>query len=316
MWHPSAKINHLKARAQILQQIRTFFAKRQVMEVETPLLCQTSVTDPYIQSIAVSLKTEAEAKPYFLQTSPEYAMKRLLAAGSGSIYQICKAFRREESGRWHQPEFTMIEWYRLGFDHHQLMDEMDDLLQLILHTATAERQSYYQVFSHYLHIDAAQASIEELAACARDHGLDVAGHHDRDTWLTLLLSHCIEPHLGEEKPFFLYDFPASQAALARIQPVFPPVAARFEVYYRGIELANGFHELQDAAEQRRRFEANSRQRQALGLPFIPIDEHFLAALEHGLPDCAGVALGLDRLVMLALGCQRIQEVMAFDLERA
>ena len=309
-WRPSASINHLRERAQLLKKIRGFFASRDVLEVETPLLCRASVTDPHIHSIPAF-------SHHYLQTSPEYAMKRLLAAGSGSIYQISKAFRQDESGRFHNPEFTMLEWYRLGFDHHDLMDEMDELLQLVLNTRVADRKSYAEIFHTHLQLDPHQASVGELITCAKQNNLQIDAHiPDRDTWLQLLMSHLIEPQLGKEVPSFIYDFPASQAALARIQPNNPNVASRFEVYVKGIELANGFHELQDATEQRNRFEKNLAERAELGQPEMPIDEFFLSALSHGLPDCAGVALGIDRLAMLASGCENISEVLSFDFARA
>ncbi|TAK73716.1 MAG: elongation factor P--(R)-beta-lysine ligase [Gammaproteobacteria bacterium] len=317
-WQPSATIEHLRIRAQVLKTIRDFFAARGVMEVETPLMCHTSVTDPFIQSIPVLFQAhpQEQEQRYYLQTSPEYAMKRLLAANSGAIYQITKAFRQGEIGRFHNPEFTMLEWYRPQYHHHDLMDEMDELLQLILNMPAAERKSYAEVFQLFLHFDPHAASLEELAACAKQQGVVVAENvTDRDTWLQLLMSYCIEPQLGHDRPYFIYDFPASQAALARIQPGNPPVASRFEVYVQGIELANGFHELLDAKEQRKRFEHNLRERQQLGLTELLIDEYFLAALAHGLPDCAGVALGIDRLMMLVMQRQTIKEVVSFDFER-
>lgn len=316
-WCPSASLENLRVRAQILKSIRDFFAARNVTEVETPLLCHTSVTDPHIHSIPALFRSHSQEKLYYLQTSPEYAMKRLLAAGSGPIYQITKAFRQGEIGRFHNPEFTMLEWYRPGFNHHDLMNEMDELLQIVLKTSAAERKSYAELFQSHLGIDPHHAMLDELIACAEKNNVSVEGDiSDRDTWLHLLLSHCIEPLLSNDRPCFIYNFPASQAALARIQSTNPPVASRFEVYFKGIELANGFHELQDAKEQRKRFEKNLVERKRLGLSELLIDEHFLAALEHGLPDCAGVALGIDRLVMLAMNADCIQEMLSFDFERA
>lgn len=318
-WEPSASIEQLRARAAILKFIRDFFAARSVMEVETPLMCHTSVTDPFIQSIPALFQRHPtkDEERYYLQTSPEYAMKRLLAAGSGSIYQITKAFRQGEISRLHNPEFTMLEWYRLDFNHHQLMDEMDALLQLILQTPQATRTTYQSLFQTYLSIDPLASSITDLAACAKAHHIDVAAEiTDCDTWLDILMTHCIEPNMGETAPVFVYDFPASQAALARLSPTDPRVASRFEVYFHGIELANGFHELQNAHEQRHRFEKNVRERKRLGLTELPIDEHFIAALTHGLPNCAGVALGIDRLVMMALRQPNIQTVLSFDFSRA
>lgn len=314
-WEPSASIKHLHARAAILKSIRDFFAARDVLEVETPLMCHTSVTDPFITSIPALFQahpTKTEQR-YYLQTSPEYAMKRLLAADSGSIYQITKAFRQGEISRLHNPEFTMLEWYRVGFNHHQLMDEMDELLQLILKTPHATRTTYQSLFQTHLSIDPLSATVEDLATCAAQQHIDVAADiQDTDTWLDILMTHCIEPQLGQTAPVFVYDFPASQAALARLSEHDPRVASRFEVYFHGMELANGFHELQNASEQRKRFENNLQERKKLGLVELPIDEHFLAALQYGLPDCAGVALGIDRLVMLALQRPRIQEILSFD----
>lgn len=313
-WQPTASLDALKTRAMLIRRIREFFHARDVLEVETPNLCHTSVTDPYIESISALVRPGQTA---YLQTSPEYAMKRLLAAGAGSIYQITKAYRQEELGRYHNPEFTMLEWYRLGFDHHQLMDEMDALLQHVTGCNPAMRVTYQALFESTLGFNPHTVSLPELKTLALKHGVNFHGElNDRDGWLQLLLTHCIEPLLGQGAPTFIYDFPASQASLARLQKTNPPVASRFEVYWKGIELANGFHELQSASEQAARFEVNNQQREHLGLKPLPIDQHLLAALEHGLPDCAGVALGIDRLIMLALNKTRLSEVMAFDFERA
>ena len=318
-WQPSAPLKNLQIRARILKQIRDFFAARDVLEVDTPLMCRTSVTDPFIESIPATFQAHGaqQTQQYYLQTSPEYAMKRLLANGSGPIYQICKAFRQGDVGQLHNPEFTMLEWYRPGFNHHQLMDEMDELLQLVLQCKPAMRLSYRALFQTYLAIDPHTASIAELAQCAANQSIVVAGNiTDKDTWLDLLLTHCIEPQIGMDVPCFVYDFPASQAALARIQAGDPPLAARFEVYCRGMELANGFYELQDAREQRERFIRNLQRREELGLSSLPIDELFLAALEQGLPDCSGVALGVDRLMMVALKSNRIADVLSFNFDKA
>jgi lysyl-tRNA synthetase class 2 len=308
-WLPSAPIKHLHVRAELLKKIRDFFYARGVLEVETPLLCSASVTDPHILSI--------EVKPHhYLQTSPEYAMKRLLAAGSGCIYQITKAFRQDEAGHLHNPEFTLLEWYRVGFDHHELMQEMDELLQLILNCEKADKKTYQELFLTHVQLNPHQANLRELQNAAAAHHINVQTEiHDRDTWLQLLMSHCIEKKLGTNRPCFVYDFPASQAALARIQSGDPAVASRFEVYVDGMELANGFHELQDATEQRIRFEKNLQQRKILNQPAMPIDEFFLSALQHGLPNCAGVALGIDRLTMLAANTTHIADVMSFDFAR-
>lgn len=317
-WQPSASFENLKLRAKLFAQIREFFSTRGVLEVDTPLMCSTSVTNTHIESIPALFKTYSsnEEQRYYLQTSPEYAMKRLLAAGSGAIFQICKAFRQSEVGRVHNPEFSMLEWYRPGFDHHALMDEMDELLQLLLAVAPAERKTYAAIFQEYLQIDPHHASLDELATCAQKHKLDIQTNiTDRDIWLQLLMSECIEPHIGKERPIFIYDFPVTQAALARIKLGSPNTASRFEVYMHGLELANGFHELQNAAEQRKRFEQNCAERAELNLPSMQIDELFLAALEHGLPDCAGVAVGLDRLVMIAAHSKSISDVLSFNFSR-
>lgn len=240
-------------------------------------------------------------------------MKRLLAAGSGPIFQICKVFRNGEAGRLHNPEFTMLEWYRPGLDHYALMAEVDELLQRVLGTEGAEYLSYTQAFLRYLGVDPLSAARAELMACARCCSIEPPAGLSRDALLDLLLSHLVQPNLGEQRPLFLYDYPASQAALARSRG---PVAERFELFLHGIELANGFHELSDAAEQRRRFEEELDRRREIGLPAVPPDERLLAALEAGLPDCAGVALGLDRLLMIACNARALDEVLAFPIGRA
>jgi len=310
-WQPTADSGILKKRAKIFARIRRFFEVRDVIEVETPLLSHGAVTDPHILSMKVSL-----SQPMYLQTSPEYAMKRLLCAGMGSIYQICKAFRLDEKGKKHNPEFTILEWYRIPFDHHDLMDEMDLFLQEILQTQKAERCTVADIFLKFLNINPHHASIDALEKCARDRHLSFKKNEDKNFWFDLLFSHCIEPHLGHERPLFLFDYPASQAALARVKGNNPPVASRFEVYFKGIELANGFHELSNAAEQRKRFQKDMVEREKKGIEVPALDENFLAALQHGLPDCAGVALGIDRLVMLALQCESISQVISFDFENA
>lgn len=314
MWRPSASLEHLQLRGRVLAVLRTFFAQRGVWEIDTPLLDQSTATDPFIGSFSVQPVGATQSPVGYLQTSPEFAMKRLLAAGSGSIYQICKAFRCEERGRWHNPEFTLLEWYRVGFDHHQLMDEMDALLHAVLGVQAAERVTYAQLFQRYLDIDPHHSTVAALQSCAHERGIALVGQHEEenlDFWRNLLLAQCIEPQLGHDRPVFISDFPVSQAALARIRPGNPAVAERFEVYVQGVELANGYHELTDAVEQRRRFEADNAARRQLGLAQIPVDERLLAALTVGMPPCAGVALGVDRLVMLAARAQRVEEVISF-----
>ena len=313
-WQPTATLAVLHERAKYIQHIRHFFAERNVLEVDTPLLSRFTVTDPHVVGIPAFFRDLGSTKTtdLYLQTSPEYAMKRLLAAGSGPIYQLCKAFRQGDLGTIHNPEFTMLEWYRPGFTHHDLMDEMDELLQRILRTGSAERLSYAAVFEKFLNLNPHTTSTHEIAEKVRDHIQLASDIQDRNTLLDLLLTHCIEPFIGLDRPVFLYDFPVSQAALAKIrEEENPTVASRFEVYFKGVELANGFHELQNPVEQRKRFESDLAYRAHHDMPIFPIDELFLKALEHGLPDCAGVALGVDRLIMLALNKQSIRDVLSF-----
>lgn len=319
-WKPSANMSSLKRRAEIITQIRQFFAQRQVLEVDTPAMSHATVTDVHLhtfQTEFVGPEYAGGQKLYFM-TSPEFHMKRLLAAGSGCIYQIAKAFRNEENGRFHNPEFTLLEWYRLGFDHHTLMDEMDALLQLVLGGEKAERVTYQNAFLTVLGVCPLESSLDELKTSAAMLGLqDIADKEtDRDTLLQLLFSIGIEPKIGQHTPVFVYDFPASQAALAKINQTDPRVADRFEVYFKGIELANGFHELDDAKEQLARFEQDNIKREQMGLSAQPIDYHLIEALKHGLPACAGVALGIDRLIMLATDNKHIDDVTAFTFSRA
>ncbi|VAX09777.1 Translation elongation factor P Lys34--(R)-beta-lysine ligase [hydrothermal vent metagenome] len=319
-WSPSASLDTLRLRACLMTQVRAFFSQRDVLEVETPMLSQAATPDPHIHSFPLAILSGSSS--HYLHSSPEFPMKRLLAAGSGSIYQICKVFRAGEAGRRHNPEFTLLEWYRLDFDHHALMQEVEALTRDLIGNSVnadfvlgaAQHLPYQEAFQQFAGIDPFVAEVQALQDCARTHRLDVpALGDDRDAWLDLLMSHIVEPALPRNCPVFIYDYPASQAALARIQG---GVAERFELYINGMELANGFHELSDAAEQRRRFEAENRQRQLTGLPAMPLDENLLAALEQGLPDCAGVALGLDRLLMLMTGQIDIAGVLSFGCERA
>lgn len=301
----------------MLAKVRQFFAARDVLEVETPLMGRYSVTDPFMEVITTA-NPQHGVDEYFLQTSPEYAMKRLLAAGSGPIYQICKAFRQGEAGSRHNPEFSMLEWYRPGFDHGQLMDEVEELVCSVLNTRGCQRLSYRQIFEEALGIDPHIASCEQLKVIAEGH-IDIQMNSDRcDDWLNLLLAEVIEPTLGSDTPVFIYDYPASQAALARlaIDETGVLVARRFELYYRGLELANGYLELTDPEEQRERFQHDLKLRTEIGKPAREPDPHLLAAMEQGLPSCAGVALGLDRLLMLQLGISHIEEVLAFSVDRA
>ena len=319
-WQPAAPIKQLKQRALLIRQIRDFFFERDVMEVDTPAMSHATVTDVHLHTFQTEFVGPGYAggQKLFFMTSPEFHMKRLLAAGSGCIYQIAKAFRNEENGRYHNPEFMMLEWYRVGFDHHKLMDEMDDLLQLVLKSDKAERMTYQNAFLNVLGVCPLEGSMEELKACAGTLGLsDIADpEEDRDTLLQLLFSIGVEPKIGQTAPAFVYDFPASQAALAKINPQDNRVADRFEVYFKGIELANGFHELDNPQEQLQRFEEDNQKRIEMGLEPQPIDHHLIEALKAGLPSCAGVALGIDRLIMLAMGHDHIDEVTAFPFPRS
>ncbi|WP_034911685.1 MULTISPECIES: elongation factor P--(R)-beta-lysine ligase [Erwinia] len=318
-WLPSASIPNLLKRAAIMAEIRRFFADRGVLEVETPAMSQATVTDIHLipfQTRFVGPGASA-GRDLFLMTSPEYHMKRLLAAGSGPIFQLCRSFRNEEAGRHHNPEFTMLEWYRPHYDMYRLMNEVDDLLQQVLDSAPAETLSYQQAFLRHVGIDPLSADKAQLREAAQKLGEGelASREEDRDTLLQLLFMIGVEPHIGKEKPAFVYHFPASQAALAEISTEDHRVAERFEVYFRGIELANGFRELTDSREQRLRFEQDNRKRAARDLPQQPIDTNLLDALAHGLPDCSGVALGVDRLVMLALKAESLSDVIAFTVDR-
>jgi lysyl-tRNA synthetase class 2 len=317
-WRPTASFEAIRLRAEVLANVRTFFAGRGVLEVETPLLAAAPVTDVHLQALSCRYRGPGadEGRRLYLQTSPEYAMKRLLAAGSGPIFQICKAVRSGEAGRRHNPEFTILEWYRPGWDHHRLMDEMDELLATVLGTGPAERVSYRDVFRRHADLDPHDEPTDGLVRCVASLGVPSAMELTRDDLLDLVVTHLIEPRLGHCQPTFIHDYPVTQAALARVRPGEPPCAERFEVFVEGLELANGYHELTDASEQRRRFEADLAARRELGLPPVPTDDRLLAALEHGLPPSAGVAVGFDRLLMLAAGTRDIAHVLAFPIDRA
>ncbi len=321
-WRPTASLENIRLRAALLAKSRQFFAARGVLEVETPLLSVAAASDPCLQSFSTCYNGPnlPPDTTLFLQTSPEAAMKRLLAAGSGSIYQLCKAFRDGESGARHNPEFTMLEWYRIGFDYFALMDEVEALVQLLLGIDQQfERSSYRAIFERHLGLDPHHASLEALWQCAEAAGISgglTKGALERDGWLDLLMSHLIEPQLGAYAPVFIYDYPASQAALATIRPGEEPLAERFELYVTGVELANGYHELCDADELQRRYERDRLLRLANGEAVPSCNRRLQAALEAGLPASSGVALGFDRLVMLAARADAIDEVVVFPVARA
>lgn len=313
MWQPSASIESLRQRAQFLAKIRDFFNTRGYLEVETPVMARYGTTDVYLSNI----KALFRGGLYNLQTSPEYHMKRLLASGSGPIFQLARVFRDDELGRWHNPEFTLLEWYQLSIDHNALMDEVDLLLQEVLYSKPMLKKTYQQIFTEVCSIDPFTASIEQLRQVLSCYELDnvfSVEEQDRDQYLFLLMSHVVEPSLGkEDAPVAIYNFPVSQAALAKINH---GVAERFEVYYQGVELANGFHELTDAQAQEKRFILDQHLRHEKGLQSVEADRYLLCALEHGLPECSGVALGVDRLLALALRQQEIAQVISFDFSRA
>ena len=322
-WRPTASRDMLQLRAALLARARGFFAARGVLEVDTPIVVNAPVSDVHIHSARVMFEAAdpqaSTRQPFFLHTSPEYAMKRLLAAGVGDIYQICHVVRALERGRLHNAEFTLIEWYRLGFSLEALMGEAEALVRALLGapgaTRMSARVSYREAFLRELALDPFTAPLEELAQSARRVGFDDAAA-GRDELLEVLMGTVIGPRLGRDGLTFVHGYPASQAALAQLDPADPRAAQRFELYCDGIELANGFHELACAREQRDRFERDIEERRHLGLTGAVLDERLLAALDAGLPDCSGVALGFDRTLMLAAGAGHIDAVLPFPIERA
>lgn len=321
-WRPGADLDALRLRARLNRLIREFFEARGVLEVETPLMSAAGNTDPNIRSfeLAYSGPLPGASRRRYLRTSPEFPLKRLLAAGVGDCYELGRVFRDGECGGRHNPEFTMLEWYRLGFDHHRLMEETAELLvaafALVGRRLKIRRQSYRSLFREQAGVDPMLADEASLREALRGFEIRADGL-ERDDWLDLLLTHRIEPALPADQLLLLHDFPASQCALARISGQGAEAhACRFEAYVGGVELANGYHELSDALEQRERFERDNRRRRERGEAELPIDEHLLAALDHGLPDCAGVALGVDRLLMLLSDSPRIDGVLAFAGPRA
>ncbi|WP_225639380.1 elongation factor P--(R)-beta-lysine ligase [Candidatus Profftia sp. (ex Adelges kitamiensis)] len=319
-WQPSASISNLLKRAAIVSNIRKFFSDRGILEVETPSMSYTTVTDIHLISFKTTfkgLKVKKDMNLYMI-TSPEYHMKRLLASGSGPIYQLCKSFRNEEYGRYHNPEFSILEWYRPYYDMYSLMNEVDDLLREVLEYDNSETISYQKVFMRYLNIDPLSVNKIQLRKLAKSLNIsNIANYEeDHDTLLQLLFTFGVEPNIGHDKPMFVYHFPAAQALLAKISTEDNRVAERFEIYYQNIELGNGFYELTCVNEQRMRFKQNNRKRAALGLPQYQLDKNLLSALEYGMPECSGVAIGVDRLIMLALKEDNLSQVIAFPLERA
>ena len=317
---PTADLETLRLRARVLAVLRQFFELRDYFEVDTPLLSHDRVIDSNIEPFVIS--QASDGRDLFLQTSAEFAMKRLLVAGAQAIYQLDKVFRQGERGRLHNPEFTMLEWYAVGTDHYQQLQFTEELVRHVfqlspVHQLSAEpfhRSTYQSAFQRQLGIDVWSSGPAELIEVARLHGVNVPASlaaEDRDGWLNLLLAELIEPHLGRDGPEFLVDYPASQAALACIRPGPPAVAERFELYLEGIELCNGYHELADPEELRERIRHTWATRD--GVP--PVSSRLLQAMDLGLPPCSGVALGVDRLLMLMAGKSHLDEVIAFPIER-
>jgi lysyl-tRNA synthetase class 2 len=313
----------LRLRAQVFNDIRRFFSARAVLEVETPLLGNSSGTDPQLDFFTTDFCLPPRQQALFLQTSPEFAMKRLLAAGSGSIYQIGKAFRNGESGRFHNPEFTLLEWYRVSFTLPELMDEISELISVLFegHKALSptQRSSYQEVFQRYTDLNPLEFSYQDycsyalnnhvpeaVSICGSDHGL----------WLDFIFSHHVQPSLGKNALCMVYDYPVCQSSLARINACNPLVTDRVEIFINGIELGNGYYELIDAKEQSRRFDDEIVIRQERKRPVTVKDKHLVSALEAGLPECSGMAIGLDRLLMIMTNSATINEVLNFPIHRA
>lgn len=326
-WQPTASPQMLHKRAEMLRHARHFFRERHVLEVETPILMQTGSSDPNLSNIQSRLQIHP-GQTFYLQTSPEYAMKRMLAAGSPDIFQICKVFRDTELGSIHQPEFTMLEWYRKDLDLDEMLNETCSLISALCRAdlsdtnpsllAPPEVHRYEDLFMSVTGLNPLHADVAELVQCANKTELVTPEFEqqlgkERGAWLDYLMSHSIVPQLAEDRLSVIKDYPADQAALARLKTDDPRFAERFEIIFAGLELANGYRELLDTDEQRRRFETDRRKRSDAGAPDVPVDESLLAALKHGLPDCCGVAVGFDRLLMSLYGLSNIRESMSFGL---
>jgi len=318
-WQPTATMGTLRERARLIATVRAFFAARDIWEVETPVLGQGGSTDVHLVSLSSLARTDKGQRKLWLQTSPEFHMKRLLVADSGPIFQLAKSFRDGEVGARHNIEFTMLEWYRPGFTLAQLIEETTALVAHVLPQSPGPvvYYRYRELFHRHLEVDPFTTSLDTLRTLAAQRGhmsAQALAEEGRDTCLDLLMGMVIEPTLGQQELSVVVDYPASQAALARRHQDADGewVASRFELYLNGIELANGYDELTDAEEQRQRFDADNAERRRLGLPEVDVDAHLLAALEQGLPASSGVALGLDRLIQLALGKARLEEVLAFS----
>lgn len=321
-FRPTATWEVLRRRARLLQQLRQFFAERGFLEVETPLLSADTVVDRHLDPLSVCLFDDPRlpeiGRRCWLQTSPEFGLKRLLAAGGEALFQVTRAFRGGERGPRHNPEFTLVEWYRVGDDYAAGMDLLAELARELLERGPPERVTYQEAFRRHAGFDPWELSDQQLVdeIRTREPAAPAYPVEDRDSWLNLALASWVEPCLGRTAPTLLYDYPASQAALARVRPGPPPVAERFELYVEGMELANGYHELLEPAVLRRRNAENNQQRRADGKPELPAESRLLAAMDFGLPASSGVALGFDRLVMAVVGARDIAEVLTFPSEIA
>ena len=320
-WRPSASLDALRLRAALNRLFREFFYSRNVLEVETPVLSLAGNTEPNIASFSLEFSGPAYGAPRtrWLRTSPEFSLKRLLAAGVGDCYELGRVFRDGEAGGRHNPEFSMLEWYRIGWNHLRLLDETVELvraaLALVGRDASPVTFTFRDLYWRQLQLDPLTADVGTLRNALGDVGIDPTDL-TRDDWLDLLMTHRLQPTFARDQLLAVHDWPASQAALARIRPDVLPVAERFELYLGPLELANGYHELCDAAEQRTRFARDAVVRAQRGLPSIRQDDHLILALGHGLPDCAGVALGVDRLLMGLLNTSRIADILAFEFAKA
>ncbi|MCH7853059.1 MAG: EF-P lysine aminoacylase GenX [Proteobacteria bacterium] len=317
-WEPIAGVATARQRALLLQRARDFFAQRNVLEIDTPILGEAAVSDPGIESLATRLAL-APTKTFYLQTSPEFHMKRLLAAGFPDIFEIGKVFRDAELGRNHQPEFTLIEWYRLGFGLESIIQESVDFIEALLDksriSAAADRFSYRDAFQSFADIDPLATSMDQLLkGLDADADLRSSLGNSVDACLDLMMATRIAPQFRADRLTVIQHYPATQAALARICPDDEAVADRFEIFFASLELANGYVELTDATEQRRRCEADQDKRRDKNAPIRPLDEKFVASLECGLPACAGVAVGFDRLLMVHAGAKHIRDVRHFPIE--
>ncbi len=316
-WQPNTTLDTLKCRAKLLNIARQFFQNNHFLEVDTPCLSQSTTPDPNIESFT----TQFNNTRYFLHTSPEFPMKRLLASGSGAIYQICKVFRQGDAGRNHNPEFTLIEWYQPGMGYRELMEQVDQFVRLLLKDTLPLNETvaltYRQAFEQYAGFNPLATSREQLRTVISENNIQL---HEQtlthDAYLDLIMSVIVQPNLPKDKPVFIYDYPATQAALANIRQGEDNVAERFELFINGIELANGYQELLDATEQQQRFENENKQRLAAGQQTIPIDAHLIEALQQGMLMVSGVALGLERVLMLAMGIDSIRDVIAFTTDKA